>query len=162
MTEFGYAEALAALESRGRFGIRLGLGRIRAILRELDDPQADLRGALVAGTNGKGSVLALCSSALRAAGLLVGETPKPHLVSYRERLVVDGRPVSPRPSPGSSPRGSRPPTGSRAGWGRRPSSLLTAVAFHWFAERRVEVAMVEVGWAAGSTRPTPGTAASRS
>src|SRR6201988_2938729 len=84
-----YHEALAALSERGRFGIRLGLGRTRALLRALGDPQLAVRGALVAGTNGKGSVLALAGSALRAAGLRVGETPKPHLVSYRERIQVD-------------------------------------------------------------------------
>ena len=79
--------------TRGRFGIRLGLGRTRALLHELGDPQLAVRGALVAGTNGKGSVLALAGSALRAAGLRVGETPKPHLVTYRERVAVDGRPI---------------------------------------------------------------------
>ena len=63
-----YEEALAALTDRGRFGIRLGLGRTRALLRALGDPQLGLRGALAAGTNGKGSVLALAGSALRAAG----------------------------------------------------------------------------------------------
>ena len=89
-----YDQALAAIADRGRFGIHLGLGRVRALLGELGDPQDGVRGALVAGTNGKGSVLALTASALRAAGLRVGETPKPHLVSYRERLVIDGRPVS--------------------------------------------------------------------
>src|SRR5829696_9787730 len=89
-----YADALAALADRGRFGIRLGLGRTRALLRALGAPQFGLRGALVAGTNGKGSVLALAGSALRTAGLRVGETPKPHLVTYRERIVVDGRPIA--------------------------------------------------------------------
>ncbi|HEY4752173.1 MAG TPA: hypothetical protein VIH37_02740, partial [Candidatus Limnocylindrales bacterium] len=89
-----YAEALAALEARGRFGIRLGLGRVRALLRSLGDPQTSVRGALVAGTNGKGSVIALAGSALREAGYRVGETPKPHLVTYRERIVVDGRPIA--------------------------------------------------------------------
>ena len=88
-----YAAAVHALQDRGRFGIRLGLGRTRAILRELGGPQRSLRGALVAGTNGKGSVLALTGSVLRSAGLRVGETPKPHLVSYRERIVVDGRAI---------------------------------------------------------------------
>ena len=53
-----YASALAAIEARGRYGIRLGLGRVRALLRELGDPQLAVRGALVAGTNGKGSVIA--------------------------------------------------------------------------------------------------------
>src|SRR4029453_325458 len=90
-----YAAALHALADRGRFGIRLGLGRTRALLRELGDPHLSIRGALVAGTNGKGSVLALAASALRAAGRRVGETPKPHLVTYRERLQVDGRPIDP-------------------------------------------------------------------
>ena len=90
-----YAEALAAIETRGRYGIRLGLGRVRALLRELGDPQLGVRGTLVAGTNGKGSVIALASAALRAAGYRVGETPKPHLVTYRERIVVDGRPIDP-------------------------------------------------------------------
>src|SRR4051794_14874095 len=85
VTDVTYADALAALAARGRFGIRLGLGRTRAILRRLGDPQLSFRGALIAGTNGKGSVLALSASALRAAGYRVGETPKPHLVTYRER-----------------------------------------------------------------------------
>ncbi|MEA2544883.1 MAG: dihydrofolate synthase / folylpolyglutamate synthase, partial [Chloroflexota bacterium] len=88
-----YHDALDALAERGRFGIRLGLGRTRALLRELGDPQLATRGALIAGTNGKGSVIALAGAALRAAGLRAGETPKPHLVSYRERLQIDGRPV---------------------------------------------------------------------
>ena len=81
-----YDEALRALAERGRFGVRLGLGRIRALLRELGDPQLRMRGVLIGGTNGKGSVLALTAAVLRAAGYRVGETPKPHLVSYRERL----------------------------------------------------------------------------
>src|SRR6478609_423200 len=89
-----YHDALRALAERGRFGIRLGLGRTRALLRELGNPERSVRGALVAGTNGKGSVLALADSALRAAGYHVGSTPKPHLVSYRERIQVDGRPIA--------------------------------------------------------------------
>ena len=95
MSDLTYEEALRALQDRGRFGIRLGLGRTRALLGELGDPQRSFRGALVAGTNGKGSVLALAGSALRAAGYRVAETPKPHLVSYRERLQIDGRLVDP-------------------------------------------------------------------
>ena len=89
-----YHEAVRALQARGRFGIRLGLGRTKALLRAMGDPHRELRGALIAGTNGKGSVLALAGSALRSAGLRVGETPKPHLVTYRERIAVDGRPIA--------------------------------------------------------------------
>src|SRR6186997_1554118 len=90
-----YRGAVQALTERGRFGIRLGLARTRALLRVLGDPQLALRGALVGGTNGKGSVLALAGAALRAAGYRVGTTPKPHLVSYRERLEIDGQPIDP-------------------------------------------------------------------
>jgi len=141
-----YAEALGALQARGRFGIRLGLGRIRAILRELDDPQHGLRGALIAGTNGKGSVLALAGSVLRAAGFRVGETPKPHLVSYRERLQIDGRPVD--TATFARLVGEVLPIADRVA--RRHGNptefeILTAVVFRWFAEQGVDVALVEVG-----------------
>jgi dihydrofolate synthase/folylpolyglutamate synthase len=141
-----YHDAVAALEARGRFGIRLGLGRTRGLLAALGDPHRTLRGALIAGTNGKGSTLALCSAALRAAGHRVGETPKPHLVSYRERLQVDGRPIDPSTfarlvdevlrAADRVPRRLGPPT---------EFELLTALVFLWFAEVDVEVALVEVG-----------------
>ncbi len=141
-----YADALRAIEDRGRFGIRLGLGRTRALLRELGDPQLTVRGALVAGTNGKGSVLALAGSALRAAGLRVGETPKPHLVTYRERIVVDGRPIEAAdfarlvaevvPAADRVARRHGPPT---------EFELLTAIVFRHFAEAGLDLAIVEVG-----------------
>ena len=142
----GYASAVRALEARGRFGIRLGLGRTRALLRALGDPQLEFRGALVAGTNGKGSVLALAGSVLRAAGIRAGETPKPHLVSYRERLSIDGRPVDPDtfarlvaevlPAADRVARRHGEPT---------EFELLTALIFRWFAEEGIKVALVEVG-----------------
>ena len=52
-----------------------------------------MRGALIGGTNGKGSTQAMVAAVLAAAGKRVGQTPKPHLVSYRERIVVDGPPI---------------------------------------------------------------------
>ncbi|TAJ99968.1 MAG: hypothetical protein EPO36_10340 [Chloroflexota bacterium] len=142
----GYAAAVHALEARGRYGIRLGLGRTRALLRELDDPHLAFRGALVAGTNGKGSVLALAGSALRAAGIRTGETPKPHLVTYRERLAIDGQPVD--PATFARLVGEVLPAADRVA--RRHGEptefeLLTAIVFRWFAERGVQVALVEVG-----------------
>ena len=145
MSDLTYEEALRALQDRGRFGIRLGLGRTRALLGELGDPQLAFHGALVGGTNGKGSVLAMAGSALRAAGFRVAETPKPHLVSYRERLVVDGRPIDRAAfarvvgdvlvAAGRLPRRDAP----------TEFELMTAVAFRWFAEAGVDLALVEVG-----------------
>jgi dihydrofolate synthase/folylpolyglutamate synthase len=141
-----YHAALAALADRGRFGIRLGLGRTRALLAALGDPQLGLRGALVAGTNGKGSVLALAGNALRAAGLRTGETPKPHLVSYRERIVVDGHPIS----VADLTRHVEAVLAVADGVARRHGDptefeLLTAVVFRQFAESALDVALVEVG-----------------
>jgi dihydrofolate synthase / folylpolyglutamate synthase len=141
-----YPAALAALESRGRYGIRLGLGRVRALLAALGHPEREVHGALVAGTNGKGSVIALAGSALRAAGYRVGETPKPHLVTYRERIVVDGAPIAAPdfarlvgevlPHADRVARRLGPPT---------EFELLTAVMFRHFAESSLDVALVEVG-----------------
>lgn len=145
-TAHPYQAAVAALAERGRFGIRLGLGRTRALLRAMGNPERELRGVLIGGTNGKGSVLALTGSVLRAAGLTVGETPKPHLVSYRERLQIDGRPIEPAafarlvaevlPIADRVARRLGPPT---------EFELLTALLFRWFAEEHVDVAVVEVG-----------------
>ncbi|HEY4190381.1 MAG TPA: Mur ligase family protein [Candidatus Limnocylindrales bacterium] len=141
-----YEQALRALSERGRFGIRLGLGRTRALLRELGDPERSVRGALIAGTNGKGSVLAIADAALRAAGHHVGTTPKPHLVTYRERVQVDGRPIAADdfarlvervlPIADRVARRHGEPT---------EFELLTAVVFARFAEIRPDVALVEVG-----------------
>jgi dihydrofolate synthase / folylpolyglutamate synthase len=141
-----YHEAVHELTDRGRFGIRLGLARTRALLRALGDPQLALRGALVGGTNGKGSVLALAGSALRAAGYRVGTTPKPHLVSYRERLEIDGQPIDPV----TFTRLIREVLAAASGVERRHGpptefELLTAALFRWFAEEGVDLAVVEVG-----------------
>lgn len=141
-----YHEAVAALADRGRFGIRLGLGRTRALLHALGDPQLAFRGALVAGTNGKGSVLALAGSALRAAGIRAGETPKPHLVSYRERLAIGGEPID----PATFTTLVREVILAADGIARRHGDptefeLLTAVIFRWFADAGIDVALVEVG-----------------
>jgi dihydrofolate synthase / folylpolyglutamate synthase len=141
-----YHDALRALSERGRFGIKLGLGRTQALLRELDHPERSVRGALIAGTNGKGSVLALADSALRAAGYRVGTTPKPHLVTYRERIQIDGRPIAPddfarlvgrvlAAAERIAPRHGEP----------TEFELLTAVVFARFAEVRPDLAVVEVG-----------------
>lgn len=71
-----------------------GLERIRALLEALGNPHAGLRGVLIAGTNGKGSVCAVVDSIVRAAGLRAVTLTKPHLRSYCERIAVDGEPIA--------------------------------------------------------------------
>lgn len=141
-----YAEAVAALQDRGRFGIRLGLGRTRALLRALGNPERGVRGALIGGTNGKGSVVALVSACLAQAGLRAGDAPKPHLVTYRERLRIGGRPIGAAdfaalvadvlPAADAVARRHGPPT---------EFELVTALAFAWFEREGVDLAVVEVG-----------------
>lgn len=141
-----YEAAVAALRSRGRFGISLGLERIDALLEELGHPERRLRGALVGGTNGKGSVVALARSVLQEAGLDIGTMPKPHLVSYRERIAIDGWPISRDRFAAAlaavTPAIERvtvrlgPPTEFEA---------LTAAAFRELAGAGIDLALVEVG-----------------
>jgi dihydrofolate synthase/folylpolyglutamate synthase len=89
-----YDEALSYISKQGRFGMKLGTERTRAILDRLGSPDRGLRGALIAGTNGKGSTGACLASILQVAGHQVGFMPKPHLVSYTERIELDGHPIT--------------------------------------------------------------------
>ncbi len=91
-----YSEALAYISRIGRFGMKLGTERTRAILDRLGSPDRGLAGALIAGTNGKGSTAACLASILQAGGHAVGFMPKPHLVSYTERIQINGTPITER------------------------------------------------------------------
>ncbi|HEX6140480.1 MAG TPA: Mur ligase family protein [Candidatus Limnocylindria bacterium] len=141
-----YRLAVAALRARGRFGISLGLERVDAILDELGHPERSLRGALVGGTNGKGSVVALVASALVAAGLRVGTMPKPHLVSYRERIAIDGAPLS--EGRFAATLATVLPAADRVTARLGPPTefeVLTAAAFAELVRAGVDLAVVEVG-----------------
>jgi dihydrofolate synthase / folylpolyglutamate synthase len=85
-----YSEALAWLYGTQRFGIKLGLENVQRLLRELAVPGKGQRIVHVAGTNGKGSVCAMIDSIARAAGCRTGLFTSPHLVTYRERIRVNG------------------------------------------------------------------------
>jgi len=140
------ADALTRIRARGHIGIRLGLARTRALLAQLGDPQTTLHGVLIAGTNGKGSVAAMVASMLGAAGRSTGQSPSPHLHSYRERVTVDGEPiisaafdalleeVLAASEPGVAEHG--PAT---------EFELLTAAAYLWSARMPVDVMVMEVG-----------------
>jgi dihydrofolate synthase / folylpolyglutamate synthase len=94
VTATAYARAVAALDSVAWRGIMPGLERTRALLAALGNPHVGLRGALVAGTNGKGSVCATVDSICRAAGCRSVLLTSPHLVSYCERIVRNGSPIT--------------------------------------------------------------------
>jgi dihydrofolate synthase / folylpolyglutamate synthase len=89
-----YEEALAYISKQGRFGMKLGTERTRAILDRMGGLDRGLRGALIAGTNGKGSTGACMAAILHAAGHNVGFMPKPHLISYTERIELNRHPIT--------------------------------------------------------------------
>jgi dihydrofolate synthase/folylpolyglutamate synthase len=135
-----YAEALDFLYPRTTT-IKFGLETTRALLAELGDPHLVMPAIHIGGTNGKGSVAALVAAALGEAGLRVGLYTSPHLVSFRERMVVAGAPVS---------------EAAIAMWTTTLEPLIlareatffeatTAIAFADFAARGADVAVIEVG-----------------
>jgi dihydrofolate synthase/folylpolyglutamate synthase len=143
-----YDTTLEHLYRLERFGIKLGLDNIRRLLSLLGDPQRDLRVLHVTGTNGKGSVCAYAACALEAAGHRVGLYTSPHLVRFNERIQVDRAPIADddvlRLWSGMQPA-------IRAMTAARPIDhptffeVTTAMAFQYFRERQVDVAVVEVG-----------------
>jgi len=135
-----YDDALAFLFPRTTT-IKFGLDTTRALLADLGDPHTVFPSIHIGGTNGKGSVATLVAEALSAAGWRVGLYTSPHLVSFRERIRVDGVPI---------------PTDAVAMWtgqlaprirelGATFFEATTAMAFADFAARGVEIAVIEVG-----------------
>ena len=129
-------------------GIKLGLTNVRELLSRLGDPQRQFRSVHVAGTNGKGSVSAMTASILKAQGYRTALYTSPHMVDFRERVQVDGLPISRKQlcRLAKEVKGqvddmclAKPeacPTFFEA---------TTALAFLHFAELGTELAVVEVG-----------------
>jgi dihydrofolate synthase/folylpolyglutamate synthase len=137
-----YPRTLEFLFGLQRHGIKLELDTIEALLARVGDPHRRYRCLHIGGTNGKGSTAAMAASIARAAGYRVGLYTSPHLVDFRERIEVDGEPISESAVQALTDR-------LRSAGGRRlePTffEFTTALAFLWFAESDVEVAVVEVG-----------------
>ena len=89
-----YREALDYLFARTTGAFKFGLERTRALLAEMGDPHLAVSALHIAGTNGKGSSVATADAILRAKGLRVARYTSPHLVDFRERIVVAGVPIA--------------------------------------------------------------------
>lgn len=85
-----YEEALDWIHGLGRFGIKPGLTRMVAMLEQLGNPQEQINFVHIAGTNGKGSTAAMLASMMRAAGYRTGLFTSPYLLSFTNRMAVDG------------------------------------------------------------------------
>ena len=121
----------------------LSLEAMRGLVGVMGDPHRDVRSVHVTGTNGKGSVSAMVSSLLAAAGLKVGGYSSPHVDTVRERLTMGGEMIDEEAFAEVVADLER----YAAVAPERPSyfELLTAAAFLWFSNEAVEAAVVEVG-----------------
>ena len=139
---FSYEATLTRLYGLQRFGIKLGLETVSALLSELGNPQRRFHALHVAGTNGKGSVAVMTASILQAAGVRVGLYTSPHLLDFCERIKIQGIDV---------PRERVVDLFARVQ--ALPSFLVqptffevaTVMAFQYFAEEEVEIGVIEVG-----------------
>ena len=136
-----YSEAIQALFARTTGSIKPGLERTEALLAKLGSPQRKLSAIHVAGTNGKGSVVATCEALLRARGLVVGRYTSPHLVDFRERVTVNGQPIFEEEVLEFLERWI--PTAEEMG--ATFFEVTTALAFDWLAKREVDLAVIETG-----------------
>ena len=114
---------------------------MRTFLAAIGDPHHALRAFHVAGTNGKGSTVATLEAVLRARGLRVAKYTSPHLVDFRERIVIDGRPIAAEAVVDFVRRWT--PTAERLG--ATFFEVTTALAFDHFARAGVDASIVETG-----------------
>ncbi len=131
------------LQKFERFGIRLGLESVQQLLAELGNPHERVPIVHVAGSNGKGSVCAYLSAVLTEAGYRVGRYTSPHLVNWCERICLNEQPISPEELENvlnqvvaAIPSGKPSPT---------QFEVITAAAWLYFAQQKVDIAVVEVG-----------------
>ena len=141
MTRPDPAGVFAWLSARQRFGMKLGLDRMRALLSALGTPQDAFRSVLVGGTNGKGSTAAVLAAVLRAEGERVGLTVSPHLQRLAERVVVDGAAVDDARLAAALER--LRPHAERLD--ATYFEAITAAALTLFADSGVSTAVLEVG-----------------
>ena len=142
MTEISYNAELQRMFALQKFGMKFGLDGLSNILEKLGNPQQSTSFVHLAGTNGKGSVGIMLQAALSRAGYRVGLYTSPHLVTFRERIRIGDELVSHQEVLRLSQMvwaacgGLTPPTFFE---------FVTAMAFLYFQEQRVDLAIIETG-----------------
>ena len=137
-----YKEALKFLYSLQKFGIKFGLSKTENLLERLNTPQRELKFIHIAGTNGKGSVANYLNFILMNAGYRVGLYTSPHLVSFTERMRINGKNISKRDVVHYTKlikeviNQNEPPTFFEA---------VTAMAIKYFADKKVDIVILETG-----------------
>ncbi len=136
-----YQEAVEWLSRFQFHGIKPGLERIQELLFRLGHPEKRLCAVHIAGTNGKGSTGAILETLLRYHGVKTGLYTSPHLLSVRERFLVNGLPIPEERFAQICERISQ----SLKGLPVTYFELTTAIAFLYFAEEGVDLAIIECG-----------------
>jgi dihydrofolate synthase/folylpolyglutamate synthase len=136
-----YRAALDFLFARTTGAFKFGLDRTRALLAQMGDPHLAIPTVHIAGTNGKGSAVATADALLGAKGLRVARYTSPHLVDFRERIVVGGVMISEREVVAFIDRWTSTIERLEASF----FEATTAMAFLHFATERADVALVETG-----------------
>ena len=137
-----YQECLKKIYQLGRFGIKLELNTIGNILQVLGHPEKKFLTVHVAGTNGKGSTATYIAAILQAAGFKTGIYTSPHLVTFNERICVNGQMISNDDVVAAYEAVNAADTGKR---NATFFEIATAMAFCYFAEQQVEWAVIETG-----------------
>jgi dihydrofolate synthase/folylpolyglutamate synthase len=134
-----YVDLLARLERARALGVELGLPRVRRALAALGDPQRRFAAVQLAGTNGKGSTAAMTEAILRAAGVRTGLYTSPHLARFTERIQVAGTEAA------GDRLAALDARVAATGVPLTYFEIATALAFLYFAEADVELAVLETG-----------------
>lgn len=141
-----YQESLDRVNSLLKFGMKPGLERVRELLSRLGNPQDGLRFIHVAGTNGKGSVCTMLSCILRQAGCKTGLFTSPYVVDFRERMQINGKMI-PCDELERHVDKVMAVVDEMAAEGLIVTEfeVVTAIAIHWFADKKCDVVVLEVG-----------------
>ena len=136
-------EALDFIQSVCWLGTKPGLERISELLSRLGDPHKELKFVHITGTNGKGSVAAMLTATLNAAGYNVGRFTSPHLRFYNERINVAGKDISDE----DLCRLAEEMKPAVEGMMEKPTEfeLWTAMAMCYFKQRNCDIVVLEVG-----------------
>ena len=145
MTEQQAIEALHALPRMGQGAP--GLARMQNLCDHLGNPEKELQCIHIAGTNGKGSLAAMTSSILTAAGYKTGLTISPYVVDFRERFQIDGEMIPPRTLANLTEKVLDAIDAIEAEGGEKPVEFeaVTALAFLWFAREKCDLVVLETG-----------------
>lgn len=138
-----YQNAVDILTSQGKFHINLGLERVEKALNLIKNPQDKLKFIHVAGTNGKGSVCSMLSSILDANNSIVGLFTSPHVFEYTERIKINNKEISQEDFAKNVIKITELAQANDIHL--TEFEILTVVAFQYFAEKNVDIVVLETG-----------------